>query len=188
MKNIANRTGIGRVRWSRELNGIRRALGGLLMLSLAGSAAEGYLPRLGPAPMRFHSGSGISDRYASFVSMVDPISPSPGSETMTDPPIKEGVDSNAVPANATFPLDPPKTSDPGGPETNRIETATSAGSTMPTGGLVFGPQMLLQYFPVRSAAGNGATDVLIPFNFMPPQPWVHPSSTAVITNPPPENK
>ena len=192
MKIFANRTGIGQGRCGGEWNDLRRVLGGLFLLSasVAGFATEGYLPRLGPAPLRFHSAAEITNRYSSPVSTVDEASPSPDSGASVPSPVDKGA-AGVIPSNPIIPVDPPKQPELPGPETNRIETASSPGPAMllgGPGGLVFGPQMLLHYFPVPAAPGDTTTDVLIPFNFVPPQPWVHPSSTAVLTNPPPENK
>jgi len=142
-------------------------------LALGVSAAPGYLPAVGPVPLRFRP---AAPPAAALVQMPLP----PPDVTPSAPDIPTPLSAAAVtgakqtPPAATpssVPVNLTATNGPAGPD------AASSGSVPP-----ISPQMLLHYFN-RSTNGTAA-GIMAPVDFAPPGAAKPPSSTATYTTDP----
>ena len=138
----------------------------LLGASVFGSANPGYLPVVGPAPVRFRAVFAPATNFAVLpppvIAESEPVLVKPdtlnplNTTTNVQPPAAE----EAPPANA-LPYSPMENSAPGE---------------------VISPQMLLKYF-TKNTNHSGAS-LIGPMNFTPPQPTQPASSTATYSTSP----
>lgn len=160
---------------------------GGLAVALSATAGQGYLPTVGPAPVRFET----------------PAPPAP--VTVALPPLifiepRPLTDTNETVASAS----PAAATEPGAAPT---ETATSppAETTVlvsPLGPLesigvttnplappvdteVIAPQMLLKFFMRPAGTNSAGVSIFAPVGFVPPQPLAPPSSSATFQTTPP---
>jgi hypothetical protein len=135
----------------------------LPVLAFAVSAGPGYLPVVGPAPLRFRADLPPA---ANVVKMpLPPPEPSPAAPTSaaTAPTASADLQTNAAPAAAPVLLT----------ATNTPVTSEAApGSSEPR----ISPEMLLRFF--TPSTNRPASGVIAPLDFAPPATAKPPSSTA----------
>jgi hypothetical protein len=140
----------------------------LLGLAFAVSAGPGYLPVVGPAPLRFQAGSPPS---ANLVKMPLPPPDPPSSaakSTSAAPPSAADAQTNVAPATAVLLT---ATNNPVAPE-------AAPASSEPK----ISPEMLLKFF---TPSTNGpAGGVIAPLDFTPPAMAKPASSTATYSTQP----
>ena len=137
-------------------------------------AAPGYLPVVGPPPLRFRSPPQPATNLVHLalpppdLPVSEPATPPGGAYNQTKTTTPGGT--NAAPTTA--PLVSGATNNPAGPD-----------STPLTSQPLISPQMLLKFFNrSTNAPGN---EVVAPMNFAPPTPAKPPSSTATYSTDPP---
>lgn len=177
----------------------------LLVVSLIGCALvvvqAGYLPAVGPAPLRFRAEVDgapfvlpplappdppfVKSKETNTVEAVTPTTATPETNTVTN----EAVETVSVPDTNTM-------AQPMIVDTNGVLSASAAVTTnvppavanppvfiAPSAGAApMSPQMLLQFFRDRSGS-NTTTTIVAPVGFTPPAPAIPPSSTATFNRP-----
>ena len=133
-------------------------------------AGPGYLPTVGPPPLRFADPAAQTASHF-FLPPLEPVAViAPAADAdQTAPPAKK-----AIP-----PLLGPEPPQPAVPVENPAATVPPMHATVPTTleSPLFSPQMLLPYFTRGSTNASGAS-VLIPVNFQPPLPTGQPPSSS----------
>lgn len=163
----------------------------LFAASLRVTAANGYLPAIGPAPLRFVPHPVAPTEPTPDLLALNPTSPTPKAANRV-------ADSTVAAASKTVPtpsevLGPPA---PVAPVPTRSTTASPAfqplqqptlpsdpdpaGPTHVVQTIMPQPQLFLQYFTPDYIAGSNGSGyhVVLPMGFLPPQPPRTPSSTA----------
>jgi len=146
----------------------------LLGLAFAVSASPGYLPAVGPAPLRFRP---AAPPAANLVIMPlpppDPPPSAPPSAASIPPPAAAAQAKTNAPAAgpASAPVLLTATNNPAAPE------AAPPGSDPK-----ISPQMLLKYFTPSTNGVSGGT--IAPLDFAPPPAAKPPSSTATFSTQP----
>jgi len=145
---------------------------GVLIVSLsagsakAGSPQPGYLPRVGPTPLRFFTAPQPGTK---------PLVLEPKAETLTNsiPMLTEEIEPMAEPPQL---IEEPMVS-PEPPKTSQVDPAPESPVPEPVSA-----QMLLKYFR-KSAVGN-VKGVVVPMDFTPPRAASAPSSKATYSTTP----
>ena len=143
---------------------------GLLAMAVSATAGPGYLPTVGPAPLRFQPPPPPT--------AVEPVDLPP--LAVTEPPAKPTTH-GAEAAEPTSPPSPPV--DPGTPSLEQAALEPPPAAPMvPLPPPVPGPmaaQMFLQYFTGHAGTNSMGLSVFAPVGFVPPLPLsAPPSSTA----------
>lgn len=163
-------------------------IGGLAVALCATAAGPGYLPTVGPAPLRFEIPAPPVVAPAALPPLVfiEPRRPADADETVasaspaTPAP---GVPAATPTAPATSPAESSVLVSPLGPLEPFAAATNSPAVTSDSE--VVAPQMLLKYF-VRPAGTNSAgVSIFAPVGFVPPQPLTPPSSSATFQTAPP---
>ena len=160
------------------MRGLGIILSGTLGAGVALAGTAGYLPRVGPAPLRFQS-----PQSASRV-LLPPLE-------MLDAPVPPAQESNQT-TNQLADLGPllfdPEINDLSMRETNSLNAAAT---NLPSPDFnsdtnaVISPQMLLRFFS-RSGAGTSRETVVVPPpSFTPARPGQPASSSATYSSPKP---
>lgn len=136
----------------------------------AASSGPGYLPVVGPPPLRF------ARRIQSPTNHFVPPVPEPAA-AVAPPPAPEKL--------AVLPAPAPHPTDAALSPTN-AQPATAAPAQLPIespppDGAVVSPQMLMRFF---NKSTNGQTSVVAPMEFNPPRPAGPPPSTATYSTGP----
>ena len=147
---------------SRNRQGMCCVLLAVLSVATAASTGPGYLPRVGPAPLRFLAPPRVcTKRFVLPVPVPDPASVVPQIEKM--PPLPR-------PASSALELPGPMPQAESGPAQPQMETAPADA--------VVSPQMLLRYF---TQTNNSAASVIAPMEFTPPRAAVPAPSKATFS-------
>jgi len=140
--------------------------------------AEGYLPLLGPGPLRFARDPSPPPALTNSVSLASAELPStnPPSPAVLEAATLPDPQTNAVVTVARSPL-------PAGFDTNDFPSFPMPGTNgAPPGPIA--PQMLLQFFHDHSGNTNDANSAVVgPMLFIPPQPGPRSPSKAVYSSP-----
>lgn len=135
-------------------------------LAFGVSAAPGYLPVVGPVPLRFRPAAHSETNL--LIMPLPPPDPTPDFPLST-PSTPSAPPATPAPAPSTASL--PATNTPAGPDADAAATEPKIST-----------QMLLRYF---SRSTNGAAGgIIAPVDFAPPAAAVPPSSTATYSTEP----
>jgi len=160
------------------MRGLGIILSGTLGASVALAGSAGYLPKVGPATMRFQAPRSLARLELPPLQMQDVLPPiaqmldvaaSHPHESAADSLPPETVDLTAIPTNLLnqIPTIPPTLSPDSNRETNAVIT----------------PQMLLRFF---TPPGTGRETVIVtPPGFSPARPGQPASSSATYSSPKP---
>ena len=153
---------------------------GLLSVAIAASAGDGYLPYVGPAPLRFLMPASTLAKVTYVLPPLElPPVPSITPETQSLP--------SPLETNAVTSVQPPELTEP----------AVTASVTMP--GTLFPepaqnsqpeigtltPQMFMHYFTGQHGTNSSGLSIYAPVSFIPPSPVMRPSSSAAFETVPP---
>jgi len=150
---------------------------GLLNVAISTLAADGYLPAVGPAPLRFIVPPPALAK-ATFV--LPPLALPPAPVVADEPPSPQAsIEGN--PLTGALPPEPILTAPVIMPGTltpePRLELVPEIGSLT--------PQMFMQFFTGHLATNSSAVGVYTPVSFVPPAPIQSPSSSAAFETTPP---
>lgn len=156
---------------------------GGLAVALCAAAGPGYLPTVGPAPVRFETPAPLVEATVPLpplvfieprpatdtVTAASPTSPAPNvtSAAPTETPTSASAESSVF----ISPLGPPE--------------PTGVATNAPADTEVVAPQMLLKYFTRPAGTNSAGISVFAPVGFVPPQPLAPPSSSATFQTVPP---
>lgn len=132
-------------------------------------AGPGYLPTVGPAPLRF------ADPVVLTAARV-PLPPLEADARIATVPPTPPPETKAIPPPVELEPPPPARLVPAG---NTAATAPPPPDAAPPSleNTLFSPQMLLPYF-TSSGTNAAGVSVLIPLNFQPPLPSARPPSSS----------
>jgi len=162
---------------------------GGLAVALSATAGEGYLPTVGPAPVRFETPAPPAPVTVAFPPLVF-IEPRPLTDTNeTVAPASPAESVPNLPGAAPTEVTPPPPAEvtifvsPLGPlEPTGVATNSLAA---PAETEVIAPQMLLKYFMRPAGTNSAGVSIFAPVGFVPPQPLAPPSSSATFQTTPP---
>jgi hypothetical protein len=164
---------------------------GGLAVALSATAGQGYLPTVGPAPVRFETPAPPAPVMVALPPLVF-IEPRPLTDTnetvastspaaATAPPNLPGAApteaTTSSPAEVTVFVSPLGPLEPTGVATNSLAA--------PAETEVIAPQMLLKYFMRPAGTNSAGVSIFAPVGFVPPQPLAPPSSSATFQTTPP---
>lgn len=158
---------------------------GTLISTLSAAPKAGYLPRIGPTPLRFQ----LPPDPTAIVVRLAPLTPL----------IKETTNlvqniNNLSATNPPVPISPPPVPVIPGPDSSPevtpgpppvVVNVTNTVITPVVGGASLTPQMLVPFFMPQSGQGDGslAPTVTVPIGFDPPPANAVPSSSATYRTP-----
>jgi hypothetical protein len=157
---------------------------GLLAFTLCATAATGYLPKVGPPPVRFEPPAPLREEPRVVLpplAVLEPLRPPPVEIAKAATPPKESVPAEpALPIGETtvavpvvVPAMPMLVIDPG--------TTNAA----PDDHGVLAPQMFMKYFTGQPGTNGNGISFFAPVEFVPPVPVAPVSSTATFETTPP---
>jgi len=139
-------------------------------------AASGYLPAVGPVPLRFRPAAQPATNLV-FIPLPPPDPPSPPPDASSAPPAPPAATNTE--AKQTPPVIPPSSPGP----TNTVASGPASPNDAASGSApLISPQMLLRYF--NRATNGAAAGIIAPVDFAPPAPATPPSSTATYSTDP----
>ena len=150
---------------------------GLLAVALCASAGQGYLPVIGPPALRFAPPSPPPPTVLIPLPPLAVVEPRP-TPFPSDPPAP-AADSASAAVDPVF-IDPfavPQAAEP------VPLLAPNVTSIVQPETLV--PQMFMKYFVGGSGTNGAGVSIFSPVNFVPPLPFVPPSSSATFQTVPP---
>jgi hypothetical protein len=155
---------------------------GGLAVALSAAAGPGYLPTVGPAPVRFET---PAPPVVAPVALPPLVFIEPRPATDTNETVAPAVPTGPVVATteaASAPVEPSILISPLGP----LEPAGGATNSpaAPADTEVVAPQMLLKYFTRPAGTNSAGVSIFAPVGFVPPQPLVPPSSSATFQTTP----
>lgn len=150
------------------------AVGAVLAGFAAGvAAAPGYLPVVGPVPLRFRPAIQPETNMVR-IPLPPPNLPPPAPEIPPAPPAATNTVAQKTPPAASPPAAP-------APATVSSNQANAEGTFSPAEPLI-SPQMLMRYFNKSTNGASGG--IMAPVNFAPPAAVSPPSSTATYSTDP----
>jgi hypothetical protein len=151
---------------------------GLLVVALCASAGPGYLPVVGPPPLRFAPLSPPSPAVLTSLPPLAVVEPRP------DPSAVEPL----PPATATNAAVGPVPTDPFAAPPVAVPLPTPATNVpygVPVESQPLVPQMFMKYFIGGTGTNANGVSIYPPVGFVPPLPIVPPSSSATFQTVPP---
>lgn len=152
---------------------------GLLAMALSATAGPGYLPVVGPAPLRFQAPPVPPPTEPIELPPLATVDPAPKPATAPDAPVA----TNSTPA-APVPPDPAALSldeaplDPPQAPPLTVPLLPNAPQTQPDQGSM-AAQLFLKYFTGQTGTNSTGITLIAPVGFIPPMPQsAPPSSTA----------
>jgi len=158
---------------------------GGLAVALCATASPGYLPTVGPAPLRFETPAPLATVPVVLPPLVF-IEPRPAAgtnETVASASPTNGPNTEAAEVMTPGPAEIPILASPLGPLVP-IGVPTNPPAA-PFDTEVVAPQMLLRYFMHPVGTNSAAISAFAPVGFVPPQPLAPPSSSATFETTPP---
>jgi len=157
---------------------------GLLAVTIAASAGDGYLPAVGPAPLRFELPASPKVSPAVVLPplvLVETNRPTPQVPPMASivAEIPSSVETNAV--TSAGPVEPLVLA----PEIVPDAIQTNAMQDMVPLVGALNPQMFMHYFTGRPGTNSSGVSIFTPVSFVPPVPVPPPSSSAAFQTTPP---
>jgi hypothetical protein len=161
----------------------RLSLAGLLAWTLCAPAGQGYLPVVGPPPLRFENPqpAPLPEVVLPPLPVIEPRMPAGQLEpTATTPaPVNPGVDARPGSVDESTNADPALTIVqpfvvPFSPLTAEPWASSVPGSAVS----MIAPQMFMKYFTGQPGTNSVGVSIFAPVGFVPPVPPPAPSSTA----------
>ena len=154
---------------------------GLLTAALCATAGPGYLPKVGPPPVRFERPTPAPAEPPVVLPPLAVIEPRP-----TSPQLDTAV---PAPVTPNEPVHPVESAPPSEalitPERPALMMEPPSTNTVAIDQGILGPQMFMKYFTGQPGTNGSGISIFAPVGFVPPLPATPPSSSASFQTTPP---